>query len=452
MKLFVYVFALWAACLLSPMVMAQEEDTDSLTLEERITELENRLAEQEVVDDPEPVAANDSFFNPEIAVFLDAKYQHYGLDPDDYTIPGFTIGGHAGLGNQGFSLAGTELNLNSNIDDYFWGNVTLAAHDQGGHSAGIDVEEAFIQTTSLPYGFTFTGGRMFSDIGYLNNKHPHVWDFADAPLVYTAMLGQQLIDDGARLSVILPTDLYIELGSEVFSGGAYPASGDADGGLGTKTAFIDIGGDVGVSNSWLFGVSQVWADAIDRQGNNVEQDDDHAHDHASSYHETDTVLPSEFTGDNDITIVDFVWKWAPNGNPEVNYAIFQAEYFYGKQNGDVSIYNEDHGHAHHSTLDSTQQGFYAQTIYQFIPQWRVGVRYDLLWSDNTGSDEHTLEEAGLISDGFKPERWSGMLDYSHSENSIIRLQYDADRSSGEFDNQIFVQYLMNFGAHGGHQY
>ncbi len=34
------------------MVMAQEEDNHTLTLEERITELENRLAEQEVVDDP----------------------------------------------------------------------------------------------------------------------------------------------------------------------------------------------------------------------------------------------------------------------------------------------------------------------------------------------------------------------------------------------------------------
>ncbi len=99
-------------------------------------------------------------------------------------------GGHAGLGNQGFSLAGTELNLNSNIDDYFWGNVTLAADDRRVVIlAGIDVEEAFIQTTSLPYGFTFTGGRMFSDIGYLSISIPHVWDFADAPLVYTAMLG-----------------------------------------------------------------------------------------------------------------------------------------------------------------------------------------------------------------------------------------------------------------------
>ena len=444
--------------ILSPtLVMAEDE----LTLEERISELEQQLAEmkeEEEEEEPAPIFAfannTDSFFNPQIALFLDLKMEHYQIDPEDYTIPGFTIGNEGGLGSQGFSAAGTELNFNSTINDQFFGNVTLAMHDHGGESVGVDLEEAYVETTSLPYGFTVTGGRFFSDIGYLNNKHPHVWDFADAPLVYSAMLGQQLYDDGARLSWVAPTDLFIELGSEVFRGGSYPASGEADGGFGTKSLFINFGGDVGVSNSWLFGISQLWADAIDRQGNNAHNHDDGAHDHAIGYEDDhgDEVLPSEFTGDNDITIVDFVWKWAPNGNPDINNAIFQAEYFYGTQNGDISIFNEAHGHDHSSTLDGVQQGFYVQGLYQFIPRWRVGARYDLLWSDNTGSDEHVLEEAGLESDGFKPERWSGLVDYSYTENSIFRVQYNADRSTGELDNQVFFQVLMNFGAHGAHQY
>ena len=57
-----------------------------------------------------------------------------------------------------------------------------------------------------------------------------------------------------------------------------------------------------------------------------------------------------------------------------------------------------------SSLDGDQEGFYLQGVYQFRPQWRVGLRYDRLWSDNEGSDPEVLEEAGLLAEGDDPER------------------------------------------------
>ena len=40
-----------------------------------------------------------------------------------------------------------------------------------------------------------------------------------------------------------------------------------------------------------------------------------------------------------------------------------------------------------------QSGWYAQAVYQFIPRWRLGMRYDALDSSASGSDDE------LIADG-----------------------------------------------------
>ena len=37
---------------------------------------------------------------------------------------------------------------------------------------------------TLPAGLTLRMGRHFANIGYLNEKHAHSWDFADQPLPY----------------------------------------------------------------------------------------------------------------------------------------------------------------------------------------------------------------------------------------------------------------------------
>lgn len=111
--------------------------------------------------------------------------------------------------------------------------------------------------------------------------------------------------------------------------------------------------------------------------------------------------------------------------------------------------------------DGTQNGFYAQGVYQFMPRWRVGLRYDRLWSDNklqvagnTSGEAYVdlLDEFALLG-GYDPWRWALMADYSHSEFSRVRLQYARDHSRpGDADNQFLLQYIMTMGAHGAHKY
>jgi hypothetical protein len=65
--------------------------------------------------------------------------------------------------------------------------------------------------------------------------------------------------------------------------------------------------------------------------------------------------------------------------------------------------------------------------------------------------EEFEEESGLGS-GHDPRRYSAMVDYSPSEFSRLRLQYNRDESQPTADDQIYVQYIMSIGAHGAHKF
>jgi hypothetical protein len=99
-----------------------------------------------------------------------------------------------------------------------------------------------------------------------------------------------------------------------------------------------------------------------------------------------------------------------------------------------------------------QDGWYSQLIWQFDQNWRTGVRYDVLASDNSGSDPDVLNEAGLLANGYRPKRQSAMLEWIPSEFSRIRLQYNHDESWQQADSQWYLQYTFSLGAHGAHAY
>jgi len=379
-------------------------------------------------------AAKQSSFNPDISLILDGRFGSYSND-SDYELPGLMLGGEASRGEQGFHLGHNELVISSNIDDMFYGKITTAIAEHEGETE-VELEEAFIETLALGHGATIKAGRFFSDIGYLNNQHGHAWDFMDAPLIYRGLFGNQLIDDGLQISWVAPTDVYFKLGVEATRGERFPAGGAANDGKGASTVFAKFGGDVGTSHSWQLGISHWNADIEGRTSGG------HAHGGA-------TEIPT-FSGDSKVNGADFVWKWAPNGNSRERNLKLQAEYFERDEEGTVEL-------AGSSPLETTsyqgeQSGWYLQTIYQFMPRWRVGYRYDRLKAENTGSDVLVLEEAGLDDEGHTPKRSTIMLDYSHSEFSRIRLQFAKDDSYEDSDNLFFIQYIVTLGAHGAHSF
>ena len=103
---------------------------------------------------------------------------------------------------------------------------------------------------------------------------------------------------------------------------------------------------------------------------------------------------------------------------------------------------------------NTQKGFYVQAIYQFMPRWRVGYRYDQLYS---GSSNYGLSNGvlnGTVLEAWNPYRNTVMLDWANSEYSMFRLQLARDTTFGPglTNNQIYLQYVMSLGAHSAHRY
>lgn len=380
-------------------------------------------------------AVNQSSFNPDISLTLDGRYGSYS-NVTDYELPGFMLGGEASRGGQGFNLGHNELSISSNIDDMFYGKLTTVIADHEGETE-VELEEAYIETLSLGNGAAVKAGRFYSDIGYLNNQHPHAWDFTDEPLVYRGLFGTQLIDDGLQVTWLVPTDVYFKIGLEATRGARFPAGGAANDGNGAYAAFAKFGGDVGVSHAWQLGFSHWRADIENRVST--------THEHGVGVIEVPT-----YSGESAVNGIDFVWKWSPNGNNREQSLKIQTEYFVRDEEGTVEL--DGSIPLESTTYLGDQSGWYLQSVYQFIPRWRIGYRYDRLDSDNQGSDPAVLLEAGLDNEGHTPERSSVMLDYSHSEYSRIRLQVSKDESYEDSDTLMFIQYIVTLGAHGAHRF
>jgi hypothetical protein len=377
------------------------------------------LAEETAIGQTAGSSAPNTY-NPAIGAILTGRYADVGTGWDE--IPGFQPAGEIGTGGSGFALGEAEINMKASIDAKYFGNLTFALHEEDG-AAELELEEAWLQTTDLPAGVTLTGGRLFSEAGYINGFHLHTDDFVDRPLPYQAFFGGRYSVDGLQARWLAPTSLLFELGTELDWGGSFPATANGDTSPGAWTVFTNVGGDVGDSNSWKLGLAHIAADAVDRAG---------GHDHE------DAVAPATFTGNSDLTVVDFVWKWAPRGNPTVNNVKIQGEYFRRDENGIL----ED------LPYDGEQTGWYLQGVWQFAQLWRMGLRHDVVDADN-GS---TMDGTEFETPGRSSRRTSAMLDWSPSEFSRLRLQYTNDQVLAESDKQWFLQYIMSVGAHGAHQF
>ena len=391
-------------------------------------------AEQTAQAAPPPPPPS-SAFNPDISLILQGAYNDRA--GGERPISGFLPAGAHAHAERGFTLDHTELVMSANIDPYLRGYLNLAFLDDE-----VEVEEAWFQSLQLGHGLTVKGGRFRSGIGYQNEKHPHAWDFADNNLVYEALFGEGLLQDGVPVRWLAPTELFFELGAEVAKGQFFPGS-DAGGdqnGAGSWAAFAHLGGDVGASHSWRTGLSYLKARPREREGWVDDLNDAEA--------------LTRFSGDSRTWLADAVWKWAPNGNPRERNLTLAAEYFQRDEDGDLTcIDNSLDGGACLDLTDryaSDQSGWYAQAVYQFMPRWRVGTRYGRL---SSGDAELGLNAASLEAADLNPERWSLMTDFSPSEFSRFRLQFNRDEALvGEPDDQVILQYIMSLGPHGAHRF
>jgi hypothetical protein len=368
-------------------------------------------------------SAGESAFNPGISLILNGIYGNLSQDPAGFRINGFapTLG-EVGPPNRGLSLGESELTFSGNIDPHFRGTAIVAF------------------TLALSHGFTARAGRFFSGVGYLNEIHAHAWDFTDAPLANKVFLGGRLAEDGIQLKWVAPSDFYLDIGMEAGRGRKFPGGPDGGrnkNGSSSGNFFTHVGGDLGSGTAWQAGLSYLATSPQDR-----------AYDDARS---TGTPVTNSFSGRSRLGGVSGILKWAPNRNPTYTNLKLQGEYFRRRENGDLTF--DTTGIPQTGGFTSEQSGLYLQAVYQLMPQWRLGCRYDKLDSGTTSFSTPLNAADFPILAAHNPTRNTVMLDWSGSEFSRVRLQLARDQSRSDVtDNQVFVQYIMSLGAHGAHKF
>jgi hypothetical protein len=419
-KSFTLAFLATIACQGVPAVARAGDDAAALRAEleamrseyaARIASLEARIAELEAptvsaaestAPQSAPVSspgATARSFNPAISMILTGNYAHLSEDPGDWAIAGFLpAGDELGPGERSFNLGESEVTLSASIDPYFAGSLTAALSPEN----ELEVEEAYFRTLALPAGLSLKGGRFFSGLGYLNEIHAHAWDFIDPPLVYQAFYGGQFAQDGLQLKWIAPTDLFIELGAETGSGDAFPGTRRGVNGFNGATVFAHLGGDIGDAWAWRAGASWMELRAVDRAYEDVDS--------------TGQDVLNAFTGTSRTWVADATFKWTRAGDPRRRALKLQGEYMQRTEDGSLSYDLDGAGLA--GDYRSRQSGWYVQGVYQFLPRWRVGARYDAL---DSGSPRIGLVETAVLGPGdfpvlaaATPSRTSLMVDWSPS--------------------------------------
>ena len=327
-----------------------------------------------------------------------------------------------GMRDRGMQMGHSDLAGGGPLGPQFNARLAAVAATHGG-SLEKGVEEAWLETTRLPAGLQLRAGRFASQIGYLNQQHPHADDFVERPLLYRSFLGGHWNDDGLRLNWTAPTPFYWMLGAEAFSGKRLIDQAQAGApGVGARTASVKLGADVDRSNSWQLGWSQLYNRREPVQ-DTVHEDGSHAGEHGA-----------RFSGRR-MSLLDFTWKWAPDGEAR------QQQLRLGLEAAQIS------GLAGAQEPGAQHRAHALALIWRWQSQWELGARIDALRVRII--HEGQPERAGL-------QERSLMLAYKPSHLQTLRLQYTQQGQAQGFENParhaLQLQYVLGFGAHPAHAY
>jgi len=338
---------------------------------------------------------------------------------------------------RGFNARNIELAFDGAVDPYFEGFANIVFKLDNDNQTDVEVEEAFMQTTSLPFNLQLKAGQFFAAFGRLNPTHPHTWDFVDTPLVNGLFLGPDgLRGVGAQTSWTLPLPWYSQL---IFA---------SQNGRGSTGFSFRNPGDDGMFFDRI---------TTDREARGL-QDFVWIPRFENSFNlsDTQTVLAgvsgafgSNETGANSRTQIygaDFLYKWksshAEGGFPFVKW---QTEFMYRRfqagRGADESFPVAETFH---------DWGMYSQVLWGFKKGWVAGIRGDYV----------DMQDSKFTDDLDRQSRWrlSANLTWYPTEFSKIRLQYNQDFLeenfflSGREVESVFLQWEFILGAHGAHKF
>jgi hypothetical protein len=423
-------------------------------LERRVSELTNdRITKPWRPGDPIGlVRAGQSYLN----MSLNGLFAMGGSTARD--LGALQPGGHD-PNQRGFSVQNVEATFEGMVDPYFRGQANLIYGLSPAGESTFELEEAYLESLSLPGNLQLKAGQFFTEFGRLNPQHPHAWSFVDQPLINNRMFGGDgLRNPGARLCWLLPTPFYSELSFTMQNGQGETA----------QSFRSDHGGEVFLGRPHTARNASALRDFIFTPR------------WQASWELTDaqTLLAgvsgafgANGTGSDTETQIygaDLTWKWKPaNHTKGFPFVTWQTEAMLRKYQAGAFNNLADDADAS-GTIDAgetdvfgdaslrtvpretlTDYGFYTQLTYGFRPGWVAGARWDYVTSDRAQYENLFGIDAG------RDTRWrlSPNLTWFPSEFSKIRLQYNHDqRRHIGVDHSIWLQFEFVLGAHAAHKF
>jgi hypothetical protein len=368
---------------------------------------------------PEPAAPANarppgaSLFNPALSLILDGTFGYYGFHAGDFAALGLPVAGDDPSDtNEGFGLQELELAATSAIDPYLEGAIYLAIPNL----EGIEIEEAYLITTSLPANLQIKAGSFRSHVGRNNGQHLHMQNFTRRPLMMPLLFGVDgFRGPGAQLSLLIPLPWFATLYAEAFSigpsedpallatfgGGVRTSPGNL-----TYTAVLEQFWELGESTSLLLGANFATGRTFD----------------CMQAVPCDALLA---TGPRSYLYGgDLYFKWKPANQSRTYSSLQWTTEFFAR------------------TLASggpTEGAGYTEPVVQVARRFYVGGRFDLV---------------GLPSGPNLPRRYGGALSltFAPSEFSRFRLYAQELFGGGQSATVAFLQFEYSMGAHGAHPY
>ncbi len=376
------------------------------------------------------LGAGQAYLNLSFDALLDAGWSTTS------DVQALQLGDHDPI-QRGFTIPNTEVVLDGAVDPYFTGAANVVFKLDEHNDTEVELEEAYLQSTSLPWNLQVKGGQFLTEFGRQNQQHPHAWDFVDLPLVLGRMFGPEgLRNPGARISWLTPTPFYSE---------ALLTIADSQGD--TAFSFRDTDHD-------HFG-----RPSLDTKVHNP-GDLLYVPRYVASFDLTPsqtlmTGVSGAFgpnaTGTNTDTRIlgfDLFWKWKPEwqsaGWP---FVTFQTEGLYRRYEAAATAdgSGEDGAPTVLPRESLHDYGFYAQALYGFTRRWVAGLRGEYVTSDGSA----------FARDPDRADRFriAPNLTFYPTEFSKFRLQWNHDHGQlrGD-DDSVWLQTEFLLGSHAAHKF
>jgi len=313
-----------------------------------------------------------------------------------------------------------ELNLSAFVDPFARGYAVInASADPITGEATASVEEAAIQTTSLPWNLTLKGGRFFGEFGRLSYIHDHELPFVNRPLALDKYVGGESKTDGVQVNYLLPISHYVSL-----TAGVGDQFGDTPNNVGDfrhfselnfwgrTSTYFDLTPDVSLET----GLSGLFNPKTQDRGGVFVQPD------GSTLTERRRLLLG----------ADLVVRYWPLRNNQFRSLTWGTELLYSDNR---YLVNSPDGAEFNRSVGSF--GLYSYLAYKFHRQWSVGFLFDWMENPQNNHDETFA--------------YSPFITWALSHWNQLRLQYTHTTHRGSLtlrpDDAIYLQWAWIIGSH-----